>query len=266
MNLLGKSVSAPSQYAPEILHPIPRSIARGELGLEAPLPFHGDDLWHAWELAWLDGAGQPRQGVGRFRFPVTTANLVESKSFKLYLGSLYNSRFDTVEALCTTLTTDLSAVADGAVQAQLLQIDDPALAPTQLPGHCIDQAQIDGVAAAPDAGLLEVDRSATDGTSQYSHGLRSLCPVTGQPDWATVLLQSRGGAVSDASLRAYIASFREHQEYHEQCVERMFRDLAAAGLEDFSIHALYTRRGGMDINPWRSTAPGIGPALRTQRQ
>ena len=264
--LLGKSSPAPTDYAPEVLYPIPRRIARDSLGLSAPWPFYGDDVWHAWEMAWCDAAGLPVQGVGRFRFPATATNLVESKSFKLYLNSLYNTRFESQANLRETLVSDLSAIAEGEVSVELLAVDDDSLRPASLPGLCVDQEVIAEVPDQPSADLLEVAEGASAAATFYSHGLRSLCPVTSQPDWATVVLSSHGAYVTAASLRAYVLSYREHQEYHEQCVERMFRDLRTAGLTDFSVHALYTRRGGLDISPWRSTGPGMGPVLRTLRQ
>ncbi|MEE4189962.1 MAG: NADPH-dependent 7-cyano-7-deazaguanine reductase QueF [Halieaceae bacterium] len=264
--LLGKDSPAPERYAPEILYPIPRRLARDELGLPAALPFHGEDVWHGWELSWLSPEGAPRSAVARFVIPATSENLVESKSFKLYLNSLNQERFEREEVVAETLAKDLSAVAGGEIEVELLAVDDPVLAPTPLPGECIDDqvpaAQGDG----PDAGLLRVESAAGSTQQLYSHGLRSLCPVTAQPDWATVLLSCEGQRLEPAHLLAYIAGFRHHQEFHEQCVERMFRDLQAAGLEAFSIQALYTRRGGLDISPWRSTAPGQAPRLRSMRQ
>ena len=149
---------------------------------------------------------------------------------------------------------------------EILAVDDPALAPRALPGACIDGTPAARSADAPDAALLSVEAAPGEVQTVYSHGLRSLCPVTAQPDWATVLLSCREALVDPASLLAYVHTFRAHQEYHEQCVERMFRDLRQAGLEQFSIQALYTRRGGMDINPWRSTTPGSAPRLRSMRQ
>ena len=266
MNLLGQNSDVPARYAPEILFPIPRVEARQRLGLSEPMPFHGEDLWHGWELSWLNESGQPQSGVGRFLFPADTENLVESKSFKLYLNSLNNERYANVTALLKVLTTDLSAVAGGGVSVEVLSPDDESLMPSALPGVCIDAEKRSVSADTPSPDLLEVERAQGETMGVYSHSLRSLCPVTAQPDWATVLVSSVGARVSPGSLLAYLHAFREHQEYHEQCVERMFRDLQAAGLESFSVQALYTRRGGMDINPWRSTSAGQSPRLRSLRQ
>ena len=266
MTLLGKDSTIPARYAPEILFPIPRAEARERLGIGAELPFHGEDVWHGWELSWLDADSQPCCAVGRFTFPATSPNLVESKSFKLYLNSLNGERFESTLSLSGTLVADLSGVAGADVEVEILAVDDPALAPMLLPGACIDGRRAARSAEAPDAALLQVEAAAGEVQTVYSHGMRSLCPVTAQPDWATVILTSQDALVEPASLLAYIHAFRGHQEYHEQCVERMFRDLLHAGLEDFSVQALYTRRGGMDINPWRSTGPGKAPRLRGMRQ
>lgn len=264
MTLLGEQSPVPQRYAPEILHPIPRAEGRQGLGLDADV--YGEDVWHAWELSWLDPDGRPRVAVGRFAFPADSASLVESKSFKLYLNSLNQWQFASVEVLRHTLAGDLSAAASGPVQVEVLPVDDPALAPTPLPGTCIDDEPLIGAVDAPNAALLRVAPAGGESQVLHSHALRSLCPVTAQPDWASVVLESREAAVEPQSLLAYLLGFRRHQEFHEQCVERMFSDLRAAGLVDFSIQALYTRRGGLDINPWRSTAPGRAPRLRTLRQ
>ncbi len=263
--LLGQDSPAPARYAPEILYPIARRLARDELGLPVKLPFFGEDIWHGWELSWLDMEGGPQSAVARFAIPATSENLVESKSFKLYLNSLNQEAFESSEALKATLVKDLSAVAAGEVELELFAVDDPTLAPTPLTGECVDGEVLTRRAAEPDVDLLEVVEVPGE-TQLYSHGLRSLCPVTAQPDWATVILHCDGQCVTPASLRTYVASFRHHQEFHEQCVERMFRDLQNAGLGLFSVQALYTRRGGLDISPWRSTKPGRAPRLRSMRQ
>ncbi len=276
--LLGRNSDVPEAYAPEILFPIPRETARHTLGIglgsEPSLPFQGDDLWHAWEVSWLNADGLPQCAVGRFRFAATTQNLVESKSFKLYLNSLNNTSFESVDDLQRVLADDLASVAQGDVSISLLSLEDPSLAPRAMPGQCIDTETVARVPDRPDSSLLQVCGGEPGSEVLHSHSLRSLCPVTGQPDWATIVLCTEAERVEPASLLTYLCGFRNHQEYHEQCVERLFCDLQAAGLSAFSVQALYTRRGGMDINPWRSTfegAPesagnGQGPVLRTFRQ
>jgi 7-cyano-7-deazaguanine reductase len=268
VTLLGKETPVPERYAPEILFPIPRAQARCALGLDlATLPFVGEDVWHAWELSWLAPGGYPNNAVARFTLPATTTNLVESKSFKLYLNSLNHTVFESREHLLETLRRDLSAVADGEVQAEILDLDAETLAVTPMPGKCIDGAPLASAASAPRADLIRARPASDEVQVLYSHAMRSLCPVTAQPDWATVIVWLDNAWVEPQSLLEYVFAFRSHQEYHEQCVERMFRDLqqACPGAE-VSVLALYTRRGGLDINPWRSTVNRFSPRLRCARQ
>ena len=268
MTLLGQNSPVPERYAPEILDPIPRALARDQLGLdEAALPFQGEDIWHAWELAWLGPEGQPRTGVARLRLPVTTRNLVESKSLKLYLNSLNQSRFDSSEALIATLERDLGKVAGGEVAVEVLSLDSAELSITPLPGECIDGQPVAAPAAEPAAALLRGGPAPGMHQVLHSNALRSLCPVTAQPDWATVIVWLEGGEVEPASLLRYLGAYRNHQEFHEQCVERIFQDIRTLVPEgDLSVMALYTRRGGLDINPWRSTSGNPPPRLRSARQ
>ena len=265
MSLLGQNTPVPEQYAPEILAPIPRAEAREQLGIGGELPFHGEDIWHAWELSWLD-AGQPRCAVGRFAFPADSPNLVESKSFKLYLNSLNDEVFESRAALVQTLEKDLSGVAGAEVEVTLLSPDATELMPAPLPGECIDELEAVVPSGEPAPRLLDVQLAPRAEQQIYSHALRSLCPVTAQPDWATVVLHCQGARVDPFSFLQYLYAFRHHQEFHEQCVERMFRDLTRAGLVEFSVQALFTRRGGLDISPWRSASAGRAPLLRSLRQ
>ncbi|MEP5765612.1 MAG: NADPH-dependent 7-cyano-7-deazaguanine reductase QueF [Halieaceae bacterium] len=269
MTLLGQNSPVPERYAPELLFAIPRAEARDSLGLDPEqLPFRGEDVWHAWELAWLAPGSQPRLAVGRFSIPASSPSLVESKSFKLYLNSLNQEQFDSAAGLANTLVADLSTVAGAAVSVEILELEDAALAITPLPGECIDNCSLQAVVEEPKAELLLLEKCG-DGEEQvlHSHALRSLCPVTAQPDWASVIVHVGGARVDPASLLTYIHAYRRHQEFHEQCVERMFSDLQEAGAcGHLSVQALYTRRGGLDINPWRSTDAGPAPRLRTARQ
>lgn len=268
MTLLGRNSPVPERYAPEILDPIPRQLARDALGLDSSqLPFGGEDTWMAWELAWLGEGGQPRNAVARITLPATTTNLVESKSLKLYLNSLNLTAFASDAALLETLTTDLSTVADGEVGVELLALDSPELSITPIPGVCVDGAELSMPAAEPHAGLLLSQPAPGETQVLHSHALRSLCPVTAQPDWATVVVWVEEVRVDPASLLAYLVAFRHHQEFHEQCAERMFMDLKqVCGSGAVSVLALYTRRGGLDINPWRSDRALSAPRLRSGRQ
>jgi 7-cyano-7-deazaguanine reductase len=195
--------------------------------------------------------------------------MIESKSFKLYLNSLNNERFESEGAAIARIVADISDVAGSDVALQLLPVDDPSLAGGQLEGDCLDSLAVGSVAnGEPVPGLLSL---AGDGALVeemcYSHLLRSLCPVTGQPDWASVWLHYRGRALDRVALLRYLLAFRNHHEFHEQCIERMFRDITGTCDPEFlHIQGFYTRRGGMDINPFRSTDPVARALPRLNRQ
>ncbi len=265
--LLGKHTPVVEVYSPELLYPIPRAIARTSLGLSDSLPFAGVDLWHAYELSWLDSNGKPVARVGRFTVPATTANIVESKSFKLYLNSLNNHRFESLEAARRCMEDDISKAAGGALTLELFEVDDLQLAGGNLSGNSLDDLEIFQTASQPDANNLIVDSSRIEEEALYTHLLRSLCPVTGQPDWATLWIHYKGAVLDHRSLLSYIISYRQHQEYHEQCVERMFLDISSRTQPQFlHIQAFYTRRGGLDINPFRSTSSTEKAQPRLNRQ
>ena len=265
--LLGKQVPMVDHYAPELLFPIPRREARDALGLAAPLPFEGVDIWHAYELSWLDGDDRAQVRVGRFSIPASTPNLVESKSFKLYLNSLNNAVFDDDSAALACIVRDVSAAAGGDVALVMFDPDDPAILPDRPSGQCIDSAAGRWPRREPEAAMLHCDPAAVVEEQLYSHLLRSLCPVTGQPDWATLWLHYRGPALDHAALLSYILAYREHQEFHEQCVERIYRDIwQRCDPEFLHLQAFYTRRGGLDINPFRSSGGGRAPWIRLARQ
>jgi 7-cyano-7-deazaguanine reductase len=265
--LLGKHTPVVEVYSPEILYPIARSIARDKLGIATSLPFYGVDLWHAYELSWLDATGKPVARVGRFTVPATSPNIVESKSFKLYLNSLNNTRFQDDRGARECMERDISAAAGEPVALELFSVDDPALAGRAIEGECLDAGEPALTASEPSVDILAVAESNVREEQLYSHLLRSLCPVTGQPDWATLWLHYRGAALDHDALLAYILSYRQHQEYHEQCVERMFLDISERCQPQFlHIQAFYTRRGGLDINPFRSTDPRASALPRLNRQ
>jgi 7-cyano-7-deazaguanine reductase len=265
--LLGRHTPVLQEYAPHILHAIPRATARQSLGIGNVLPFHGADLWHAYEMSWLDRDGKPVVRVGRFTVPASSPNIIESKSFKLYLNSLNNTRFVTPEEARQTIITDVSGVAGEAVELQLLHVDDPSLTGTALVGECLDEVSVESWSGQPHAGQLQVRAGSVVEEILYSHLLRSLCPVTGQPDWATVWLHYHGPAIEHSSLLQYLIAYRAHQEFHEQCVERMFCDLVQRCAPQFMhLQAFYTRRGGLDINPFRSSDSHARPLPRINRQ
>lgn len=266
--LLGKQTPVANTYSPELLYPIPRADGRANLAAAGSLPFNGADLWHAYEMSWLDGAGKPVSFVGRFIIPASSPNMVESKSFKLYLNSLNNTRFASTHTVRDTIERDIAAVVGCNIELQLLAVDDVSLAGAALEGLCIDELEPGEAGAVPSADMLEL--RGTGGHAQhklYTHLLRSLCPVTGQPDWASVWIHYSGPALVHDSLLRYIIAYRGHQEFHEQCVERMFCHLHQRLAPEFlHIQAFYTRRGGLDINPLRSTDPTAQPLPRLNRQ
>ncbi|MCW8127540.1 NADPH-dependent 7-cyano-7-deazaguanine reductase QueF [Microbulbifer halophilus] len=266
---LGRETTYESSYNPQLLHPIERAVSRAHLQIENDaLPFFGVDEWWGFELSWLNAKGLPRVEVARFHFPATTPQMVESKSFKLYLNSFNQSRFDSREVVRDILVRDLGAATGGDVSVTLYDVEDPALAVEKPRGSCLDQLDIEIRHYQPDAALLKLDESGEwVEETLYSNLLRSNCPVTGQPDWATVCVEYRGPAIRREALLAYIVSFREHQDFHEHCVERIFCDLQKlTDFEQLTVCARYTRRGGLDINPLRSSRPEVQLPGRFARQ
>lgn len=259
---LGKATEYQNRYAPELLFPIPRQLKRSEIGIvDSALPFVGEDLWNAYELSWLNAKGKPVVAVGSFRVPADSPNLIESKSFKLYLNSFNQSTFETPEAVARTMQRDLSAAAGRDIAVALQPLASTPTATIGVPqGILIDELDIvcDRYQPAPD--LLTTQAGEAIEETLYSHLLKSNCLVTGQPDWAMLVIRYRGQPIDRVGLLRYIVSFRNHNEFHEQCVERIFTDLQArCQPQALAVHARYTRRGGLDINPFRSTGDFPSP-------
>lgn len=266
---LGRETRYESSYNPKLLHPIPRSVSRAQLGLEGqPLPFTGADEWWGFELSWLNPKGVPQVAVARFRFAASSPAMIESKSFKLYLNSFNQTVFSSRTAVQATLEQDLSAAAGSDVAVTLFDVEDAELAVHKPVGFCLDGLDIEARTYQPDAALLKLEEGGERVEEVlYSHLLRSNCPVTGQPDWATVMIDYRGPALDRTALLAYIISFREHQDFHEHCVERIYCDLQQlAAFEKLTVCARYTRRGGLDINPLRTSTGEIVFPGRFARQ
>lgn len=263
---LGHEVAYPSHYDAGLLFPIPRAAGRMEIGIaDDALPFTGHDRWQAYEISWLDARGKPCVATATFSVPCTSPNLIESKSLKLYLNSLNAERFNSEEAVRERIAVDLSARAGADVT---VAFGLPAMASAEA-NESIDLLDIDiDDYGPPNPAHLSTDMERVVEESLTSQLLKSNCPVTGQPDWASVVLSYRGPRIDRAGLLRYLVSFRDHAGFHEQCVERMFHDLMArCEPQALSIEARYTRRGGLDINPWRATlgfAPP--PAAREARQ
>lgn len=267
---LGKSSQYIAQYSPDLLFPIPRAAKWAELGLDGDnLPYQGVDYWNCYELSWLLPSGKPVVAVGEFAIAADSPNIIESKSFKLYLNSLNQTPFASWDEVQATLARDLSAVAGKPVAVRLRSLDEvtrEGVAP--LPGQCIDDLDISvSQYDHPQAELLRCDSARQVEECLYSHLLKSNCPVTGQPDWGTLVVHYRGAALDHASLLAYLVSFRQHADFHEQCVERVFLDLSRLlQPQALTVYARYVRRGGLDINPYRSSAAIAPDNLRLARQ
>lgn len=268
---LGQQTQYISTYAPELLFPIPRQQARQSLSLDsASLPFYGVDIWTGYELSWLDERGKPVVAVAEFDIPFDSPSIVESKSFKLYLNSLNQTRFANIEQVKNTLMNDLSLAIGAAVGVKMESLPARYLltAVTELDGLCIDDLPVEVEHYHPAPELLTADAGQVVDEKLVSHLLKSNCPVTGQPDWASVQVSYSGPKIDRDALLRYIISFREHQDFHEHCVERMFVDiLTRCQPRALSVYARYTRRGGLDINPFRSTdIHALPPEVRLVRQ
>ena len=258
---LGKPVEYRDTHSPELLFPIARQGKRDELGIRGDaLPFVGEDLWNAYELSWLNPRGKPVVALARFRVPASSANLIESKSLKLYLNSFNQERMTGIEAVRATIAYNLSAVAGAEVMVEVIPLSACPERHFRVPdGFCLDalDIEIDVDAYRLRPGYLRAGGAMVSETL-YSHLLKSNCLVTGQPDWGMLAVRYTGSAIDRAGLLRYIVSFRQHNEFHEQCVERVFCDiLARCKPLALAVWARYTRRGGLDINPFRAT-PGSG--------
>ena len=252
---LGKTSAYRTDYAPELLFPIPRQGKRDELGLNGTLPFFGVDIWNGYELSWLNLRGKPQVAVARFAIPAESPNLIESKSFKLYLNSFNQTKLAGPDALKMLLQQDLSAAAGASVHVTLtMQEDFAKLEMGELEGQLLDRLDIDVDNYSPQPETLKAnfDELPVEETL-VSHLLKSNCLVTGQPDWGSVQISYYGPQIDQESLLKYLIGFREHNEFHEQCVERIFTDiLRQCKPQHLTVYARYTRRGGLDINPWRT--------------
>ncbi|MDF9788594.1 NADPH-dependent 7-cyano-7-deazaguanine reductase QueF [Polynucleobacter sphagniphilus] len=255
---LGQASQYPDQYDPSLLFPIPRSENRAKLGIEANqvLPFVGVDIWNAYELSWLNQRGKPQIALAEFQVPADSPNMIESKSFKLYLNSLNSARFENEDAVRERIITDLSAVAGSKVSTRIYPTDVVAKKGMQeMTGVLIDRLDIEvDPNLSADPGLLGVNDSfGPIEQCLVSHLLKSNCPVTGQPDWASVQIRYQGRPILEEGLLRYLIGFRQLGEFHEHCVETIFSDIKRqCKPEKLSVYARYTRRGGLDINPFRT--------------
>jgi 7-cyano-7-deazaguanine reductase len=261
---LGKPAAYQTQYQPSLLFPIARQGKRDEIGVSGTLPFFGVDIWNAYEVSWLNARGKPQVAIATFTVPADSPNIVESKSFKLYLNSFNQTKLTDTDALLQLLRTDLSAGFGAPVHVTLTTADAFADLKLQEPkGMLLDRLDIEVSEYQPNPSLLKADpNQVAIEETLISHLLKSNCLVTGQPDWGSVQIHYVGAAIDQESLLRYLISFRDHNEFHEQCVERIFMDIMRNCMpQKLSVYARYTRRGGLDINPWRSNFSTGQPPL-----
>lgn len=268
---LGKPVIYQTEYAPSLLFPIARQGKRDEIGVSGTLPFFGVDIWNAYEISWLNLRGKPQVAVATFTVPADSPNIIESKSLKLYLNSFNQTRLAAPEALADLLRADLSNGFGAPVQVSLTLPDEfGSLQMGELEGLLLDRLDIEVSAYTPDVSLLKANHAdALVEETLVSHLLKSNCLVTGQPDWGSVQIRYVGAQIDQEGLLQYLIGFRNHNEFHEQCVERIFVDiLRQCRPQKLAVYARYTRRGGLDINPWRSnfSTAQRPPNLRSARQ
>lgn len=271
-NPLGQQTEYISEYAPHLLFPIARSESRKQLGVGSSLPFFGVDIWTGYELSWLDKSGKPVVAVAEFVIPCDSECIIESKSFKLYLNSFNQTRFNSVEEVRIAIIEDLSRAAKADVGVKIFPLHGAGFANylagvVQPDAVLLDDLDVVVDTYHPAPELLAIEVGKVEETL-VSHLLKTNCPVTGQPDWASVFIYYKGNKILHENLLRYLISFREHQDFHEHCVERIFCDLQRmCEPESLSVYARYTRRGGLDINPFRSNDSQARPdSIRLIRQ
>ena len=265
---LGKTSRYPDRYAPDTLCRIDRADNRERIGLGPPLPFSGVDIWNAWDLTWLDEHGQPQTATAEIRIPAESPGIVESKSMKLYLGSFAMSAYASPDAVRDLVESDLGNCVGAAVSVRIDTLGSTrARGVRRLPGESLDRNGVGCKAWEVDPDLLRADTAEVVSEDLHTDALRSLCPVTGQPDLGSLLVCYEGPKIDRASLLRYIVSYRRHQDFHENCIERMFVDLLdRCRPRKLTVYARYQRRGGLDINPFRSNFEATARNLRLWRQ
>ncbi len=263
---LGKASAYATQYDPTQLCPVPREPGWEKYGYSKP-PYSGIDIWNAYEISWLNDNGLPQVAVGEFLIPLASPNLIESKSLKLYLNSFSQTRFNNADGVCHAIASDLSACAGEPVTVNLFAIDQVPTQLHELPGTCLDKRDVTVDVYMCDASLLQVGNKTVTNEKLYSHLLKTNCPVTGQPDWGSIYIEYSGNSIEPDSLLKYIVSYRGQSDFHEQCTEKIFLDIMQqCQPTELTIYARYLRRGGLDINPYRSTKKDLPENFRLIRQ
>lgn len=266
---LGKSIAVVAEYTPGLLCPIAREAARADLGLSAgALPFTGVDTWNLYEVSWLNQQGKPVVAMGRLQVPCDSQCLIESKSLKLYLNSFNQSRFASIDTVARTIHDDLSTSLGASVVLELWLPGEPEeLLAGGTPGQSLDAIEVAIDSYTPEPNYLTVETGNEVSEQLYTDLFRSLCPVTGQPDWGSISIIYRGQPINHEGLLKYLVSFRDHNGFHEQCVEKIFVDiLRHCEPQRLTVYANFLRRGGVDINPFRSNTGERVPIARLIRQ
>lgn len=265
---LGQASEYPNTYTPSLLHAISRADARAQVGIEHAELFHGEDLWTGYEFSWLDVGGKPVVAGLRFHVPCQSRAIVESKSVKLYLNSFAQTKFESHGAVQQTLDQDLTLAFQAPVMIELLELSQLAGAVQQLPGICLDDLSVRTDAYEREPHFLSVeDPQLSVHETLHSHIFRSLCPVTSQPDWASICVEYSGAPLSREGLLKYLISYRNHQAFHETTIEQIFVDIhQQCAPSRLSVYGRFQRRGGLDINPFRSLDEDNAPLYRLPRQ
>lgn len=263
---LGHETAYTNQYDPSLLYPIDRKLNWQDRGIQREtLPFKGVDLWNAYEISWLNLDGKPLVRMAEFRIPAHSSHIIESKSFKLYLNSFNLTQFASEKEVLSNMQQDLSRAAGAQVQVRLLKVNEAAPI-ERLQGECIDDLPLKVVHYTPAPDCLVISNKIAE-ESLVSHLLKSNCPVTGQPDWASIQIRYKGPAIDHTGLLAYLISYREKGDFHEQCVENIFMDIwQRCKPQKLTVYARYLRRGGLDINPYRSSIAAEPSNPRLSRQ
>lgn len=269
--LLGKTTEYLETYRPDLLTPIPRALGRG--ALRADIPFQGVDIWRLYEVTWLNEYGLPQVATGEIEVLAASPNIVESKSLKLYIGSFTQSVFPSLETVSNIIARDVGAVIGSPVNVRLTAMGDWNLPAVDFVGTVLEKEPLGDrlfkdYDVNPDLLALDTTKSKDVTETLVTHVLRSRCPVTGQPDFASVRIDYTGPAIDHSALLAYLVSFRRHQGFHEQCVEMIYTDIMARlAPKELSVYGAFTRRGGIDISPFRSNVTGRPDAIvRVSRQ
>ena len=265
---LGQPTFYVEKYSSDLLFPLPRSLGRDKIGLTNNLPFHGVDLWNGYELSWLDLKGKPLIALVVIEYSSESANIVESKSLKLYFNSFNQTHFDCMESVKKVIQSDLTKIIGSNVSVDLYlphQFEEKTL--TEFDGSCLDDLDIETNCYHVESKFLTNESEEIVEEALYSNLLKSNCLATGQPDWGSILIRYTGPKISHEGLLKYIISYRNHQGFHEHCVEQIFNDiLNQCAPTKLTVFARYTRRGGLDINPFRSNFERAPKNLRQMRQ